>query len=436
MTSDPFFRGSQSHDQTRTAVLLRGDQVPLRAVQWLWKDRFAFGKLALIAGDPGRGKSQIALDIVARCTTGEAWPVDGGRVPLAEAIVLTAEDGLSDTVAPRLVAAGADRSKVHFLTGTKIEGVKDGDQQMFDLTADIEVLRKTLKANPAVRIIVIDPLTAYLGATQAQRNAQVRAALTPLVHLMEETGVAVIGITHLNKGQGKAIYRVLDSIAFVAVGRLIHMVIDDADKSGNFKFLCDKTNLGPKPPGLTFICQQVEVGTEDGPQWVSRISWGTEHIQETADQALQAEAAPAEAMTATDDAVEFLRAVLVSGPVAVKDVEREAVEACLLAEGKSVGYSKPFRDARKVLGVRSIKAGMAKGWVWALPKVPSKAEGALPNTEGIFGNAGHLRAPARSGDTRSTPDLAIPDFLRRQPAPSQSTVDGDTSRRYGPADGE
>jgi putative DNA primase/helicase len=296
----------------RVAVLVRGDQVPLKSVQWAWKHRFAFGKLALIAGDPGLGKSQIGLDIVARHTISDFWPVDGGRAQVAEAIVLTAEDGLSDTVAPRLVAAGADMEKVHFLKGTKVEG---GDEELFDLTRDVEALREVLAQNPAIKIIVIDPVTAYLGETQAQRNAQVRKALAPLVRLIEDTGVLVIGITHLNKSQGKAIYRVLDSIAFVALGRILHLVIADAETPGNCKFICDKTNIGPKPPGLTYICQQVPVVTEDGEEWVSRICWGTSHINETADQAMSTETtSAAEGTTAKDDWIEFLRKVLANGP--------------------------------------------------------------------------------------------------------------------------
>jgi hypothetical protein len=113
-----------------------------------------------------------------------------------------------------------------------------------------------------------------------------------------------------------------------------------------------------------------------------------------------------------------LRTVLANSPVPVKDIEREAIEACLLVEGKSVGHSKPFRDARKVLGVRSVKAGMAKGWVWALPKVPSIAEGAPAKTEGTFQQAGHLHDRSRDTNGAGAADKdaeGIPSFLRRRP---------------------
>jgi putative DNA primase/helicase len=150
------------------------------------------------------------------------------------------------------------------------------------------VLRDVLKANRKLRIIVIDPLTAYLGETQAHKNTQVRKVLTPLIKLVEDYGVLVIGVTHLNKSAGKAIYRVLDSIAFVALGRILHLVVQDSDNPHNRNFLGDKTNIGPKPAGLTFICQPDEVPTSRGNIWVSRVSWGTQTINQTADEAIAA----------------------------------------------------------------------------------------------------------------------------------------------------
>jgi putative DNA primase/helicase len=106
----------------RVAALLRASDIPPEPIDWAWKDRFAFGKLALIAGDPGLGKSQAAIDIIARCTTGGEFPCGEGYASLCEALILTAEDGLRDTVIPRLIAAGADRSNIQILAGTRMEG--------------------------------------------------------------------------------------------------------------------------------------------------------------------------------------------------------------------------------------------------------------------------------------------------------------------------
>ena len=211
------------------------------------------------------------------------------------------------------------------------------------------------------RIISIDPLTAYLGETQAHKNTQVRKVLTPLVKLVEEFGILVIGVTHLNKSAGKAIYRVLDSIAFVALGRILHLVIQDADYPNNRKFLCDKSNIGPKPAGLTFICQPVEVPTSRGDVWVSRVSWGTQTTSQTADEAIAAATPGAKGRTsALTDALEFLEGLLADGPVASK-----AVFEAAKANGIAVVT---LRRAKKRMGVAAKHDDSFEGgWKWCLP---------------------------------------------------------------------
>ena len=350
----------------RTAVLIKAGTMQPEAINWAWKNRFAFGKLALIAGDPGLGKSTVLFDIVARHSVGEVFPCGEGRAQQCESVILTAEDGLRDTCIPRLIAAGADLSKIYFLTGTKAEGAADDDEVMFDLAKDIAALRAAFKAKPNIRIFVIDPLTAYLGAgTKAKENAEVRRVLAPLVKLAEETGVLVLVNSHLNKGAGKALYRVLDSIAFIALGRTVHLVIRDADNPDNVKFICDKTNIGSKPLGLTYLIQKTWITAPQTGEEIetSQISWGSQHIDETADEALAEERSDP---TMTDDAVAFLQIVLANGPMKVADIEREAREARVLGDDQQLSKSKPFQSAKKILRVAAHKAGFAEGWTWTL----------------------------------------------------------------------
>jgi AAA domain-containing protein len=352
------------------AVLVRAGLLEPESIDWAWRNRFAFGKLALIAGDPGLGKSTILIDIVARHSVGEVFPVGEGRAQQCESVILTAEDGLRDTCVPRLIAAGADLSKVYFLTGTMIEGAVD--EAMFDLAKDIAALRRAFKANPNIRIFVIDPLTAYLGAgTKAKENAEVRRVLAPLVKLAEDLGVCVLVNSHLNKGAGKALYRVLDSIAFIALGRTVHLVVRDADNPDNIKFICDKTNIGSRPLGLTYLVQKTWITAPKTGEEIetSRISWGTQHIDESADEALSPPEKPDPTMTS--DAVELLRIVLANGPMAVADIEREARAARLLGEDQELRKSKPFQSAKKILGIATHKSDFAGGWTWSL--TPSKA---------------------------------------------------------------
>jgi putative DNA primase/helicase len=359
--ADPDAEDSEPPQGKRVAVLRRASNIEPEPIDWVWKDRFAFGKLVLIAGDPGLGKSQVAIDIIARCTLGDAFPCGEGYAPECDALILTAEDALKDTVIPRLIASGADRSKVHILTGTKIEGAAAGEEDLFDLTRDVAVLRDVLKTNRKIRIIIIDPLTAYLGETQAQKNVQVRKVLTPLIKLVEDCGVLVIGVTHLNKSAGKAIYRVLDSIAFVALGRILHLVVLDSDNPDNRKFLCDKTNIGPKPAGLTFICQQVEVQTSRGNIWMSRASWGTQTINQTADEAIAAATPGAnDKINAIDEAVDFLKRLLADGPVASSEVFEAAK-----ANGIAAATLRRAKEKRGVIARHD--ESFEGGWKWCLP---------------------------------------------------------------------
>jgi hypothetical protein len=188
-----------------------------------------------------------------------------------------------------------------------------------------------------------------------------RKVLTPLIKLIEDYGVLVIGVTHLNKSAGKAIYRVLDSIAFVALGRILHLVVQDSDNPHNRKFLCDKTNIGPKPAGLTFICQADEVPTSKGNIWVSRVSWGTQTINQTADEAIAAATPGANDKTsAINDAVEFLERLLAHGPVASTEV---------FAAAKANGIAAAtLRRAKKKRGIiASHDKSFEGGWKWYLP---------------------------------------------------------------------
>jgi hypothetical protein len=363
-SSDPglYDGGARKATAPKNITFRPADQLEPESINWAWKNRFAFGKLAIIAGDPGLGKSTVLLEIAALHSNGSQFPVGEGLAQRCESAILTAEDGLRDTVVPRLMAAGADRSKIYLLTGTKVEG--QDDEAMFDLSTDIVALRQFFQGHPNVKILIIDPLTAYLGPARAKENAEIRKVLAPLVKLIEDFGILVIGNTHLNKSAGKALYRVLDSIAFVAVGRILHLVIKDASNPDNIKLICDKTNIGSKPLGLTYMIQKHWITTEHGEEIeTSRICWGTQHITETADEALDEDGDP----TATDDCIHFLKIVLKDGPLPVAEIEKEARDACLLGDNQPMKQSKPFRSARTALGIVPHKVGYQGAWVWALP---------------------------------------------------------------------
>ena len=238
----------------------------------------------------------------------------------------------------------------------------------FSLVEDTARLRAELQRIGDVALVIIDPITAYLGSgTKAKENTDVRRVLTPLVKLVEEFGVLLLANNHLNKNGGKSLYRVLDSIAFVALGRTVHLVVADADNPENRKLICDKSNVGSKPLGLNYVIQKYWItGCQGEEIETSRICWGTKHIDETADEALgNGDDTP----TMAEEAGNFLHEVLAQGRMAIPDVEAEARAARLLSPGKAISDSKPFRTARERLSVRSEREGFGRGaiYYWKLP---------------------------------------------------------------------
>jgi len=324
---------------------VRLKEVQPERVSWLWHGYFPLGKLSIIDGDPGLGKSTLSLDLVARVSRGAAMP-DGSTGVHGGAVLITCEDGLADTVVPRLQAAGADLNHV-----VALQGVPDGEGQLRPPTVeDIEGIRAACKAVDA-SIVIIDPLMAHLdGAVNSYRDQDVRRALNPLALLAEELHVAIILIRHLNKGAGQAIYRGGGSIGITGIARTAYLVARDPEDEDRRVLAKLKNNLGPEPPSLSFEIQ----GVGD----TSVICWGGESHHRA--EALLALPTDGDEHSAQDEAKDFLRDVLSGGPVKAKDVQKEAREAGLA--------EKTLRRAKKALGVVAKKQDFAGGWLWHLPE--------------------------------------------------------------------
>jgi putative DNA primase/helicase len=349
-----------------------------KRIEWFWQNRFALGKVGLIGGHPDEGKSLILTDMLARATRGGELPCGEGHAPNGNVILLTAEDDLEDTAIPRLIAAGADLKRVHIVTMVK---KADGGGRTFSLLTDIEMLKLKIVEIGDVVAIGIDPLSAYFGVGKidAYRTTDVRGVMTPLAALAQKHNLAIVGVLHFNKNVNvtNAILRFSDSLAFVAAARHAFVVMKDPDNEGRRLFLKAKNNLTADSKGLAYAFDAPVVASDAiGDMVAPCIAWATQHVSITATEALAAAIGGNDEPTATDDAVDFLRKSLADGPLPVKEVERQAVEAGLLGEGKPIGQSKPFRTARKALGIITDKGGMRKGWTWELPKMPCKAEDA------------------------------------------------------------
>lgn len=296
-------------------------------IDWLWYGRIALGKLTVIAGHAGLGKSFLTCDIAARVSAGLPWPDEVGACPQGDVLVLNAEDDPGDTIRPRLDAAGADVRRVHFIDG--VDGMTAGEIDPFDLARDSRILREHIEQTPGVKLVTIDPVTAYVGQVDDHRNSEVRGLLRPLAELARDTGVAIVIVTHLNKGAGEAINRVIGSIAWGAAARAVWAVIRDPADADRRLFLNIKNNLGLETLGLAYRIAppsdgeglQAHVGTP-------RIEWEDEPLKIRADDIMvgqpDAEPATAPAAPARSEAESFLREVLKDGPVPTKSVQAEA----------------------------------------------------------------------------------------------------------------
>src|SRR5262249_55073954 len=233
-----------SHDAERRTdgpVVVRLADVTPEAVDWLWPRRLARGKLTLVIGEPGGGKTYFVMDCGARVTRGEPWP-DGTTPAPGGVIVLTSEDGVADTLRPRLDRQGGDPEHVHILRAVRV----DGDEIPFTLERDLPQLARVLTDHPDTALVILDPVSAYLGSRDSYKDAEIRGLLSPLAALAERYRVALLAILHLTKAaQRKLLLRAQGSVAFVAQARIVLAVGEDPDHDGRRLLVPVKNNLGP-----------------------------------------------------------------------------------------------------------------------------------------------------------------------------------------------
>jgi len=335
------------------------DVVP-ESIEWLWPGRIARRKLTLIAGEPGLGKSQLGVDIIAHLTTGSAWP-DTGCAPLGDAIILSAEDAINDTVRPRAEAASADLERVHMVRSVLRPGAENQiNEAMFSLLTDLDALGSAITGfGGRVSLVMVDPITAYLGdKIDTHKTAAVRSVLALLDQFAEKYNVAVAGISHPPKvvAGAKAINAITGSLAFVAAARIALLVVEDSDNEGRILLLPVKNNLGRKASGLAYRMAQTIITNDI---IASYLVWDPGEVAITANEALANAAESAKDHNALRDAKAFLVDWLANGPLPAKEIE-EAAKAESISE-------RTLRRARKDLGIIAGKQEFTGPWQWRLP---------------------------------------------------------------------
>jgi hypothetical protein len=336
-------------DEGRTlGIVLRPfSDITSKPLRWLWPGRIPLGKLTLLIGDPGLGKSLMTIDIASRATRGTSFP-DGATCESGSVVFLSAEDDAGDTIRPRLDASAADVSRVHSLEAVRVQ-LKDGSitEKTFNLETDCAALERALSEHPDVRLIVIDPISAYLGGVDSHSNAEVRSVLAPLAALAAQYGVAVLCITHLRKSAGAAVYRAIESIAFTAASRAVLAVASDPEDANRRLLLQVKQNLSPSMGGLAF-----RIETQNN---VPRLAWDAGTVSVTADEVLNIDACGNHSEQKW--AEQWLGEYLGDGPVAANEV-------IAAAGGAGISKTTLWRAAKSLRVKRRKLGGRGAGWEW------------------------------------------------------------------------
>ena len=308
--------------------IIRMSDVELTPVEWLWKPYLPFGKLSVLQGNPGEGKTYFAMHLAAACTNGKLLP-NMERMEPFNVIYQTAEDGLGDTVKPRLIEAGADLDRVLV--------IDDSDVQ---LTLSDERIEKAIVENNA-RLVIIDPIQAYLGSdVDMNRANEVRPIFMRLGQVAQRTGCAILLIGHLNKAAGmQSLQRGLGSIDIAAAVRSV-MFIGKLKHDPTMRILThEKSSLAPPGVSLAF-----SLGDEGGFRW-----FGEYDI--TADEMLSGIEPQRE--TKTQQAKDLICTLLAGGKqVLSEDIDKAALERGI--PGRTV------RDAKRELG-DALKSKIVEG---------------------------------------------------------------------------
>lgn len=334
-------------------VLVKSSDVVCKQIDWLWKNKIARGKVTLVAGDPGLGKSQMTVQWASIVSNGGEFP-GGDKCRRGKVLFCSAEDDPADTEVPRLVAYGADLEQVSFLSVVK----RKGTDVSFNLKTDIDLLADAFKKEKDISLLIIDPVTAFLGETDSYKNAEVRALLHQLSKVATEYNVAVVGVTHFSKSSnGGPMNKFTGSLAFIAAARAAYVVIKDEQDEKRRLFLPVKNNLAKDTGGFAFSLEAVTVERNDIKIETSKIIWETEPVLISAVEAMKQIDASGGVDNKTVEWVEsYLRKY--PGGVSFNELRDEA-------QKKGISRATLYRAGEKMI-IDKIYQGKGKPKKWRL----------------------------------------------------------------------
>ena len=338
-------------------IVSMGHEIETEKTEWIWPGYIPAGKLTLIAGDPGMGKSTMVGDIISRISRGTYLP-SGQRGVTGTSLIASAEDSAEDTIIPRLIACGANLSKVGIIREVRTDS-EDTESRYLSFPRDLGLLRDTI-ISTGCRMLIIDPLMAFLEkGTDSYKDQDMRRVLHPIEGIAQETGTAIVIVAHLTKKEdASTLYRVGGSIGFIAAARSVLAVTRLPDETQVLYAL--KCNLARRPPSMAYEIKQVRKTKTADNTWLGESTINSSAIRWLGevdfDPFSKAQIATPDTV-AIQEATDFLNQLLHSGETETEEVYKEA---------KKAGVSKNYVNKVKlVMGV--VQQRRSGKWYWSLP---------------------------------------------------------------------
>ncbi len=382
LDAQPVIPASKLVSPVHEIELVSADEIEPTLIEWLWPDRIPLGKFTLFYGLPDQGKSTVVVDIISRGSTGREFSDRSNPLEAFDTIVLTAEDDPDDTYVPRLMVAGADLKRVHFAQSV-LSGSEDVADRAIALDRDLHSLERLLEKHPATRLLVVDPISAYLGEKDQNKDKEVRPLLFEIRELSRRTRVTVIGITHFNKNSDQAaIHRASGAGAWTQVPRalwaFVPAPVDEENTQGqdvqpDHLMLNAKLNIARDKTGFRYGFDSVPVRVKDTRtgQMVEatapRIKWLGKSESVLDDVMKESKHTPGPEAVKTEKAMDWLREYLADEAKLSDDI---------FDSGESAGHRKrTLYEAKKRLGIKPYRPGGNKGpWWWQLPETKPTGE--------------------------------------------------------------
>ncbi len=370
-----------------SATLTSAADIKPRGIDWIWDQWLPAGKLTILAGDGGTGKTTLLLGIIAALTTKGYWP-DGTKCQESgNVLIWSSEDDPADTLVPRLMAMNANRKKIHFIQGR----INDkGEQEPFDPAEDMPLLKARAAAIGGVKLMMLDPIVSAVKGDSHKAN-ETRRSLQPVVDFAMEMKAAVVGISHFTKGSkgSTPAERVIGSQAFTALARMVWVAAKQ--EGGTDRVLARaKSNISIDDGGISYCIEEATVSDDEArPITTTRVSWGGP-VEGTAREILgtvEADETDDPGKSAFDEVKDMILDILCNGPRSVQEIQSE-----IKASAQSMRTANRVKSA---LNIKSRRGNESAGedvkvWYWELPKeadlmaseprissVPSKIVGTL-----------------------------------------------------------